>query len=334
MQNFIKTYSCTYTDNKTMCLIPNPKYSIDKNSQIEYICEVLQRHEKEHLYDIRNKLYELNDKRVLHIKSCFHLGIYFYENNEIKKNIDNVITWLLENDNPKEQVQGRFKFVWMLICMFHDIGYVIEEKCIENNKKELSQVTEWFGNMKLKKPRFFPKRYSLKMLKKYEHYREDYWKKIDHGIFGGLVFLNEVLDLRNKKEKEKNKTCNWDESLIDTYNLAAWTIMCHNIYKTDKEKENAKLYKCYGLENLIKNGRIINLKNHPLLYLFCLVDSIEPYKNGIENIQMTINQKRICIKHSDCIGDKDGYLKKIYELKEWLADVTINSNDNTIEISL
>lgn len=303
----------------------------DKESQIEYICKILQRHEKEKLCDIRNKLYELNDKRVLHIISVFYLGLYFYENEKIKINVDKTIDWLLRNDINKESNQDRFKFVWMLICLFHDIGYVIEEKEIKNSGKNQQEITKWFENLELSKPRFFPKKYTIKIFKKYELYREKIWHKIDHGIYGGLAFLNEILDLRSKKDKEKNKICNWNETLINTYNLCAWTIMCHNIFKIKPGDSRESNYRIFGLENLITENRIINLKRHPLLFLFCLVDTIEPLKNEIENIEIKISDDKINIILNNNSEKTNSYIENVEELNGWLADVTFN---NTIEISL
>lgn len=322
-----------YIEDKSMCIIPNPTYSKDKDSQIDYICKILERHEKEKLCDIRNKLYELNDKRVLHIISVFYLGLYFYENEKIKIKVDKAIDWLLQNDINKESCQDRFEFVWMLICLFHDIGYVVEEKDIQNNVKNQYEIIEWFDNLKLNKPRFFPKRYTIKMLKKYEHYRERIWKKIDHGIYGGLAFLNDVLDLMVKKDKEKNKLCNWNKTLIDTYNICAWTIMCHNIFKIKPKDNSESNYRIFGLDNLIIDKRIINLKRHPLLFLFCLVDTIEPLKNGIENVQIKISNNKINIILDNNSEKTNSYIENLKGLKEWLTNAK-SKNDNTIEISL
>jgi hypothetical protein len=73
---------------------------------------------------------------------------------------------------------------------------------------------------------------------------------------------------------------------------AAWTIICHHIRSAEETSDTAERYRSFGLSNLItKEGKpLIHLDKHPLLFLLCLVDTIEPIKKFITGNPKTIDQ--------------------------------------------
>ena len=74
------------------------------------------------LYDDINPL---EGKRINHIVSTFFLGKYIYLNiPSIKKPIDKII----EKYQIKMESNIEFSFLWFLICLFHDLGYRIENE--------------------------------------------------------------------------------------------------------------------------------------------------------------------------------------------------------------
>ena len=101
-----------------------------------------------------------------------------------------------------------------------------------------------------------------------------------------------------------------------------------------KGDKNEICYKCLNLSSLIYNdqSRKINLKAHPFLFLFCLIDSIEPIKvihdcKLLKKISIRIEENHISIDYSKlCNVFQDDYSKRIKGMKEWLMDVNVDGS--------
>lgn len=296
------------------------------------ILQLLKLREKEGL--IPEKLLQnLKTKRVRHIMSIFLLGLYIYDNSRIKSDINKKIANLFKDVEILEDEESRFYFVWMLLCLFHDNGYVVEEnsKNIEQSEKKINDLLKAFED-DYKIGSYIPNLYNILLIKKYSQYRIHRMEVVDHGIYGGLDFINRVNKLREESESNDNSRCYWGKSLEKVYYEVAWTIMCHNIFKIENDNKNAKCYKCFGLDNLITEERIINPSNHSLLFLFCLADSIEPLKNNKINVlnKISIN---VSIDKIQIESTVKKYINSIEKIGKWLTNAK-SKNDNTIEISL
>lgn len=274
-------------------------------------------------------IHRLSDVRIRHIVSCFFLGVAIY--NKCSK-IQNSINSLLQtiHANPKEIPEERFPYVWMLICLFHDLGYTVENGLEALKNSKFDELMKTFP----KRPKYIPKLFSKALLKNYNKYRLCRFGVNDHGIVGGIMLYKDLCELRKAKEKE-DPIHFWGESLNKDFCIAAWTIVCHNVFMIKKGDKNEKCYSCINLGSLIYNdqSRAINLIVHPFLFLFCLIDSIEPIKvipdcKMLKKISIRIEDDHISVDCSKlCNVLQDDYSKRIKGMKKWLMDVNENGSE-------
>jgi hypothetical protein len=223
-----------------------------------------------------------------------------------------------------------------LTCLFHDIGYVIEDKLIEKSKLNIEKA---INSLLTYKP-WIRTAYTKKTIKKYLHYRKYASFLYDHGITGGALLFKVLCDLRNEREKNKdnNKHLYWGEELIKDFLVASQTIVCHNIYKIGEYSDNKECYELYGLNELITDERIISTEKHSLLFLLCLVDSIEPMKTildciYLDKIIMGFEDHKISIDINALPAKlQQSYRKKVLDINSWLTDSKCDDNDNKIII--
>lgn len=273
-----------------------------------------------------NDIQQLKDIRCHHILCTFLLGIYVYNHcNTIRSNVKKVIQKYNQHSFHKD-----FSFIWFLVCLFHDLGYAEEEK-----KRNRISLNKHLGNITN-----VPKLYK-NVYENYFVYRKLEHNKIDHGIFAGLIMYEDLCRIREKKH--------WNKHLNELYNLASWVVLAHNIwFVKDNDIEKCKTYHKYHLEQLIlktktDNGQIdivdypIKLSQYPLLFLFCLVDLIEPMKrigcmDCCDKIDFRITKNKLIIKSNiDCNSGQE-YIKNIASANDWL--IKTKKNDNTVTISL
>ena len=136
-----------------------------------------------------------------------------------------------------------------------------------------------------------------------------------------------MCELREKKEKE-NSDLYWGKEMVKIYACAAWIILCHNIFYIKREDENKCCYEHYKLDSFVVDSvsRNILWKKHSLLFLFCLIDTIEPIKVSkntdiLDKVKVEYNSSMIKLDFS-ALGnnDKIKYLNKINDLNNWLID--------------
>lgn len=292
--------------------------------------------------------------RAFHTVNTFLFGVYIFnhkfQGKNIKEKIDNEIHKIKSDFNINCNID--FPYIWFLICLFHDLGYVIE-----NSKDSYNQpISKSFADFKLSNnsidlnlielldpvgvPVFYKDIYE-----KYFNYIATRFEKYDHGIyaafqlFSDLCFIRENEYARQQCPNVNSSNLCWDESLVNIYNYASWIILAHNIwYVNEDDNCNSKRYRP-KLNSLIlkKNERKINLNDHPFLFLFCLVDGIEPSKvikdnNLLDKIQIEIKKNELVIESNLECGCHEVLLNKAKELSNWLT--TTKRNGNSVSIYL
>ncbi len=209
-----------------------------------------------------------------HTISLYLLGIL------VAKNIGYDKFDLPEWDND---IEKNFIHHWGAICLTHDIGYFVE-----NNKKEypinkydnISKIVEKFDLQyilcDLKSPN---------IINNYYRYRINKFKCIDHGIVAALILYNSLMGKVKKIEKMQEQRTNifsdkklCGKDLEDDIYKYANTIAHHNMWF----KNSCNLYyKKYDLQELcIKkdNSHKHSFSKDPMLFLLCLLDTIEILK--------------------------------------------------------
>ncbi len=274
--------------------------------------------------DIYEYIDKISDDRICHILSCFFFGVAIYNYfNKIRSNIDNELNSIPAN--PKETANERFLYVWMLISIFHDFGYAVEDGLLQIKKEEIIHLIKRMS----RRPRFIPNIYSKKLLLNYNKYRNCCFGINDHGIIGGTKLFHDLCQLREKKENVDADHF-WETPLINDFRIASWTIACHNIFMIEKESEFRSCYSHFSLEKLVykKTSRFIRIDTNPILFFFCLIDSIEPIKTihnhkQLTNIFVDIKDNRIEFDFSKLCPVMEKQLReKIQGLNSWLTNIS------------
>lgn len=343
---------------------------------------------------------DLNDVRGKHSLSTLYLGCII--NSKLNLQLDITVGSHFFD----------FKYFWSLLCLFHDLGYSIEnnssiilkirnenvKNCKNRNYFLRNETT--YHNLKYsyKYNRFFktsinPFLYSLqdnrsfsrrdiridlssfdvgacnikfnslgveidksqyfdRTIESYAKYRIDEFGVLDHGIYGGYIFYDRFCKNYIKKFKETIHNDVLDFTLDNLYfkieqiPLMAYIADCivsHNIFTPNESKRD--LYINYGLDELCKNVKI-NFLSNPLLFLFDLVDSIEPIKfflgndvnfddivNGIDLIFLNKSITISFIDDSSITNSlQEKYFESICSLKNWM-DINVERHDDLINIS-
>lgn len=291
--------------------------------------------------DLKKNIEGLPDFRAMHIVSTFFFGIYLYENSEtISVNINKKLEKYQNRSKYSSDI--KFSFIWFLACLFHDLGYKFEDSI------KYTSFDDFFREEKLinlKQIIGLPKLYKT-VHKDYFNYRakseNDKIGKNDHGICAAYLLYTDLCKIRSEEETSDNKTNSlcWEKSLEDVYNFTAWIILAHNIwYTSNKDLNTVKKYEDGKLNDLIlKNNQYkISLTKCPFLFLFCLVDTIEPLKRVkdfslLEKISIGIESDKIKIESNLPCSCHDTILNQARDLNSWLT--TTNLNGNIVEIDL
>lgn len=142
--------------------------------------------------------------------------------------------------------------IWSLMCLYHDIGYLYEQQ------EELTNTC----------------------------LTVDKFGKIDYGIVGALLLYNRsIRDI--EKHKELYKECiiylgdkrRFSDARKECVQAISYIILQHNVWFASKDK--VEDYRRYGLSSLIPKidqSHRYAIEKNPLLFLLCLLDSIEPIK--------------------------------------------------------
>ena len=174
---------------------------------------------------------------------------------------------------------------------------------------------------------------------KYLHYRLcgcPYNQCVDHGIAGGVVFYDLIIknylhEFREKKKRDSNINIEeftirniltndlrvgLDQTVLFSY--IADCIIKHNIWKADSETE--EIYRQYDLGYLIGDAfEKINFHKNPLLFVLCMSDTLEPYKNFhsnmfgscMDNFRYQKNNAKQIFEKYDISVEKDRIIVKV-----------------------
>ena len=279
--------------------------------------------------DLRPLVFDINkisncvsQLRINHTISLYLLGIAIAEKIGFEK--FQLPNW---DSNP----QRNFLHHWLAICLFHDIGYAIEDYYINEKLNDVSTLEDLSRVMGLT--------YRLDLLqdsdltRKYYAYRIKECNKADHGIAGAMILYNSLM-AANEKKKDIERTAIifsekpiTGEHILKAIELFSNSIAKHNMWFASQGQED--IYNKYGLEKIIpkKDGtHLISFEQDSMLYLLCLADTIEPLKIyckqsaidvlqqvdieiGIsENSEVTLTADRKCSE----------ILTKMKTLPEWL----------------
>lgn len=274
----------------------------------------------------------LSDERCQHIVYVFLLGASIYaENPSIQYLINQQIEGYKEKYHCTSEVN--FYFIWFLCCLFHDLGYVKEDSKV---------LVDRIDFQKGQTPVGVPKVYSRKTIESYWRYRQQKQNSNDHGIYAGIVMYQLLCRIRGAQEKDswKNEKLSWEKELEHIYNVASWIVLCHNIWFGHKQKLGEReLYEEFNIEKLLldEGEYKIKLKDHPLFFFFCLIDTIEPIKKVkdlslLEHIDISFSENKLIITSNIKCGCGDHYLESISGLDDWLTN-TIRK-DNQVKITL
>ena len=318
----------------------NPIHSIEKCKN--FITKFITLSGKYNANTLFEKITELKDFRAQHIVSTFFLGVYFYNNVPIiRRAIDKKIKKFKNRKIYTSEIE--FTYMWFLACLFHDLGYKFEE---DSEYESLAHFFQKENLRNLNSPDGVPSFYK-KVYEAYFEYRISDMKKNDHGICASFLLFNDLKIIRNEQENSdnKNKKLCWEKSLENVYNFIAWIILAHNIWYTNESAtKKAKEYQGVMSDLILReNDKGINykitLKNHPFLFLFCLVDTIEPikcvrYTGLLEKIEIEIigDDKIVFQSNLDC-GCQDRFIKQVDGLKDWLIGTDVVDNKVSIVLS-
>lgn len=355
MENLLSTYRCLYEKSTLWDYYKGRNHNPFDFNEIfsrTFIKEYFNEGCKEDVFQISK---QFTQERITHTVSTFFLGI------------------LVRSLFPSkfEDLKPDFRYMWFLICLYHDVGYKYEsnkekysvEKYTLKDFKKIKKIKP--GNYLLNSwdPQAIPERFDLKTVMQYYEYCRKEKSFVNHGFIGGLLLYDELLknfqDIKTKAIKEKEKSSSfrnleepfeygklkWEETDVKFYQQAAEVILAHNIWFCTKKKDE-KLYEKYELSNLNIIGKPdcrIRLKNSPLLFLLALADTIEPLKSFpnidpeclLEKIAITEIKNVLQIKILDDCLDPKSWFDKIYKMQEWLEiSVKKDSDLKTLTIKL
>lgn len=325
--------NCFYYSNQT----------IDKDSDgVSFIREYFSEGGKKDLFkDVDGNEIELlkQKMRAEHMRSVFLLGIYFYDHVVSLKNFINDLVIFLYKQTKKQNVEEvsirnveqevivdkysktfdynsneirrDFLYLWFLICLYHDVGYIYEL-----NEKNDDQI---FNPKTIKKTEFFPEElmtyaFSYYVVRRFTNLLGGR-PCVDHGIYGGMHMYSKLKNKHNSPtiitDYSENIPLNWGKPIMDNYiTHAAWCIIGHNIFFAEDGSKSGDLYKLLGFNGLIytRGESHISPISHPLLFLLCLVDTIEPIKHffGDKNYSEEDTEKRMELSLSSNIHVSHG----------------------------
>ena len=277
--------------------------------------------------EIMRMLQNLNPKRREHVVSTYLLGLCLYANStKISQSIDTQLHLLSTRD---QKLNRRFLYVWFLICFFHDLGYEYEEERSHISPSKNPTIDKRYAKFQM-----LPNEFNTGLVRNYKNYRHECMYTLDHGIYGGIVIRGELIRKLNPRPDIKA-----------VLQVISSIIMVHNIFTCDEDKypSIAKCYKRHHLESLLYHGnrelsRLISLEKNPLLFLFDLVDSIEPMKcfmnadyNVLNHILMAFDRSGLIMNISP--NPKfSKYKQKVTEINSWLTN-SQEKADGTILIT-
>ncbi len=328
-------------------------------------------------------LHDVDTSRLQHVESIYFLGLILYDNVPV---LQSSINSFLEAQNAKmifqRSMETSFEFYWFLICFFHDFGYSIERQPKYMNKAMYSEKLNKYSNPRLSKNVFTAnyilgystrqKRPALKSFHindleqylpqelyqkiwDYLWYRIQEFQVIDHGIFGGIMFLEDRIkslyrnlpkseldyDQKNNDFSYMHDGLYWSSDIVSNiFFPVAATIIGHNIWYSNDYRDSNKYYQ-YNLNNLIIDRYEYTFGEFPLLHFFQLVDTLDFFKGlnvGNTNHEEILAKVKIDFVNGiriklDYIEDniKLKFIDNIIGMNNWMP-VEVSMDNNMIKI--
>lgn len=191
--------------------------------------------------------------------------------------------------------QRNFLHHWAITCLYHDVAYCVEQSnddFIPANNQTLDIISDNLGlqyNLSNKD--------TTGIIERYYRYRiTAATPTIDHGIIGAMMLYDSLLKRNNKMEKiaktaimvcEKPMYGEKNKANILKYSL---DIARHNMWFASTN-DDIKKYESLGLNDLIvrsDDSHKISFKKEPMLFLLCLIDTIDPIKTYSEKEPETV----------------------------------------------
>lgn len=255
------------------------------------------------MFDFLSKY--LSEGKHLHTVSLYLMGMVFIKSNlTIQRKIEqNLLDFLTQQEydewykHDKNDVSYNYLYTWYLTALYHDIASCIERAKIPENPTERQKGLEYYlgeldityspySNFPYRKNNI-PQRFSENLIKNYFYYRANSGS-CEHGILAGYLFFDRFVKnfLKNWDAKDccpkVSNGLTWDTGQISHAAYVADAIICHNLWMSN----NAELYRAYGLSPLLyteHSENKLSIKNYPLQFMLCLLDTIEPIKRFAKN---------------------------------------------------
>ena len=275
--------------------------------------------------DIQYITDSLSLERKQHVVSAFLLGVHFYNELKTKTLKDEIdrLTGILENqfkgknaDCKETCERKRFLYLWFITCLYHDMGYLFEEYWEDSSNQNYLECMDILSGDLRRNLQNLPE--EARIPEELSGNAETYFKArmegkirdkkcIDHGLAGGTLLYKKMKELHCSDDLIHDKITGllFGKPILENHIAhCAWCIICHNIWCWPlKDPSKAQEYTDLRLGELLygENERIIKLKDHPLLFLLCLVDTIEPVKRRnweyLKRMSVKISGSTITIKN-------------------------------------
>lgn len=291
---------------------------------------------------------DLSNKRVIHTFSVYLLGIMLFHH-------------VLGGNTYKNAECRVFLHQWFLICLYHDVGYMYENKsqwsCSDNSVRY--RIRRIIKNI----PQSLCSIINIENVYHYWLYRKDQILKyshiegVDHGIAGALKMLKDLNQKHSVLLAKLNRECPNEEFSNqifpgtkihlnnNTFPFAASIIAIHNIWlgkATDAEK-----YKENGIGSLV--GKRYDFNEDALLFwVLQIADTLEPIKKLpdylttseiyrlLQSIELDLSPYSISIRYKDQKGrfNYKRWLSNCAGMKDWTNIQVERSSDNSITLTI
>lgn len=234
--------------------------------------------------------------------------------NELKQQLQSFLTyyknWYSSGDDEYDLL-----YTWYLTAMYHDVASCIErEDILKDPINEQKELSYWLENLEIqhspyktfdKRLKGIPQRFPENLIENYFVYRADsedarIHKKFlcDHGILAGYLFFDRFIknflsytkngsindngmieNLAQEENRWRDEKRQWNIEQLSHAAYVADAIICHNIWMGGER--DTELYQAYGLSPLLyteHSENKLSIKNYPLQFMLCLLDTIEPIK--------------------------------------------------------
>lgn len=254
---------------------------------VQYIKRILKKYDNKVVIPFDQTL-EKYDFRVKHVLFSFGLGFVLSRFCNLEQAIDDRYGKNYKIDDP-------FTYVWLTLCLYHDFGYFIGPQYVKN--KTLQSIAVDYD---IFRTYYCSSRYSEKLYRAYyeRKYRTQLENKSkldlnqceevgDHGILGGYVLFQKLCAseetaafaktkapiVQNLHEGDSEAPIRYHRERLPLYQDICFRIMEHNIWKEHETVPLSDPFREIDADHFQNISR-----EEPLLFLLCLVDTIEMTK--------------------------------------------------------